>query len=136
MNTAAALSDVMIATIFVVAVLAGMKWLFFRSPALRISLEEFDERRSQPDCVVLDVRTPAEFAAGHVPGAVNLNVLAPDFRSSAAALDKTKTYLIHCAHGGRSALAARRLHKLGFPQLQDFSGGWSAWARAGRPVAR
>lgn len=106
-------------------------WNTLRVPAARrLSLAQFEQRRAQPDTVVLDVRSPAEFAAGHVPGAININVMAGTFAPQAAALDKTKTYLVHCARGGRSALAVRRMARMGFGQLYDFSGGWNEWAAA------
>ena len=57
--------------------------------------EEFDKLRAQTNTVVLDVRTEKEFKAGHIPGAVNLDFNAPDFAKQAAALDKSKTYLVH-----------------------------------------
>src|SRR3954453_4694764 len=52
--------------------------------------------------VVLDVRTPEEFKKGHIPGATNIDIATPDFEKSIGKLDKSKTYLVHCASGGRS----------------------------------
>src|SRR5437868_12048214 len=70
-----------------------------------ISVEEFDKLRADKNNVVLDVRTKKEFDAGHIPGAVNLDWNGPDFAKKAAELDKSKTYLVHCAAGVRSAKA-------------------------------
>src|SRR4051812_28522480 len=75
----------------------------------KVSVEEFDQMRKTDRAVVLDVRTPEEFNAGHVPGAVNLDVNSPDFDKKLESLDKNKTYLLHCQRGGRSARAAEKM---------------------------
>ena len=56
--------------------------------------------------VVLDVRTPKEFKEGHIPGATNIDFTTPDFEKRIGKLDKSKTYLVHCASGGRSRTRA------------------------------
>ena len=86
--------------------------------------------------VILDVRTPEEFQAGHIPGAVNLDVTASDFESKAAALDRSKIYLVHCASGVRSARACDKLKQLDFPNLFNLPAGFRAWAKAGKPVEK
>src|SRR5258708_40120479 len=53
-----------------------------------IGVEEFDKLRADKQNRVLDVRTPSEFAAGHIPGALNIDVNAPDFEKKAAEVDK------------------------------------------------
>jgi rhodanese-related sulfurtransferase len=98
----------------------------------KITLEEFEKRKAEPDTVVIDVRSPEEFAAGHVPGAVNVPIIADDFDAKVKALDKDKTYLVHCAAGVRSARATKKMADL--PKLFDFSGGMNAWKKAGKPV--
>ena len=105
-------------------------------PVKKIDVEEFDRMRTGKDAVVLDVRTPEEFAAGHVPGAVNLPVNEPEFGKKLAGLDKDKTYLVHCARGGRSATATKQMTGLGLKGLFDFSGGFVAWEKAGKPVEK
>lgn len=63
---------------------------------------------------IIDVRTPEEFAAGHVPGAVNLDVQSPQFADQVAALDpQAGTYLIYCRSGNRSAVAAEQMRAAG-----------------------
>ena len=101
-----------------------------------ISLAEFDRLRAETNHVVLDVRTKREFAAGHVPGAVNIDWSAGDFADKVGALDRQKTYLVHCATGFRSARAVGKMRRLGFQNLADFSGGWSEWSRSGKPVQK
>jgi len=85
--------------------------------------------------IVLDVRTPAEFAAGHVPGAVNLDVFCTDFEDELTGLDRQLTYIVHCKAGRRSALAAARMADLGFVNVYDLTAGYEGWVDAGYPVA-
>jgi rhodanese-related sulfurtransferase/thioredoxin-related protein len=101
-----------------------------------LSVEEFARMADDKTNVILDVRTPAEFAAGHIPGAVNLDVTASDFQAKAAALDRSKTYLVHCASGVRSARACDKLNQLDFPNLYNLPGGFRAWAKAGKPFEK
>ncbi|TGE24532.1 rhodanese-like domain-containing protein [Hymenobacter aquaticus] len=67
--------------------------------------------------VVLDVRTPEEFATGHLAGAQNLNFRDPNFPTQLAALDTTKTYVLYCASGNRSGKAAVLMQEKGFRKL-------------------
>ena len=97
---------------------------------------EFDRLRSGANVVVLDVRTPAEFADGHLPGAVLVDYKAPDFAAKAGQLDKSKTYLVHCAAGVRSAKACAKMEGLGFTNLINLEGGFTAWKDAGKPVEK
>jgi rhodanese-related sulfurtransferase len=99
-----------------------------------LTVDEFEKRRGDKDAVVVDVRTPEEFAAGHIPGAINIPVQRSDFDQKVSALDKSKEYLVHCARGGRSATAASKMDKMGFKNLADFTGGMEAWKKANKPI--
>ena len=101
-----------------------------------LSVDEFAQMAADRSTVILDVRTPQEFAAGHLAGAQNLNVGGSDFSEKAAALDKSRTYLVHCASGVRSVLACEKLGKLGFARLYNLPGGFRAWVKAGKPVEK
>jgi len=101
-----------------------------------LSVDEFARMAADKQNVILDVRTPGEFSAGHIPGAVNLDYNAPDFQAKAATLDKSRTYLVHCAVGGRSVRACEKLSRLDFPNLYNLPGGFKAWAKAGQPVEK
>lgn len=101
-----------------------------------IGVAEFEKMRADTNSVVLDVRTPREFAGGHVPGATNLPISAPDFEKRLESLDRNRPYLVHCAVGVRSGKAVRQMKKMGFKQIFDFSGGWTAWKEAGKPVEK
>ena len=82
---------------------------------------------------LLDVRTPEEYATGHITGAINNNVDGPDFEKNLAALDKDKPVLVYCKGGGRSADAARKLKDMGY-QVYDLEGGMMAWNNQKLPV--
>ena len=83
--------------------------------------------------VVIDVRTPAEYAAGHIAGAQNIDVEAADFASRISTLDKTAAYLVYCHSGRRSAIAADQMAAAGFTDIVD-AGGMADLVAAGAPV--
>ena len=83
--------------------------------------------------VVIDVRTPAEFAAGHVTGARNIDVEAADFASSLSSLDKETRYLVYCHSGRRSAIAAAQMAAAGFTDIVD-GGAMADLLAAGAPT--
>ena len=85
---------------------------------------------------VLDVRTPEEFASGHIAGAINVNVNGKDFQDKVEKLDKSKPYLVHCAVGMRSAKACKKMNELQFKTLYDLQGGLTAWKKDGKPVTK
>jgi len=92
--------------------------------------------KSDAKIVVLDVRTPEEFKAGHIPGATNLDFFGDDFAKQIAALDKSKTYLVHCAAGGRSAQACKVIEQQKVPSVYHLNEGFKAWEKAGKPVEK
>ena len=102
----------------------------------RVGVAEFDQLWREKKHTVLDVRTADEFKSGHLPGAVNLDVLDAGFEKQVAALDKSKTYLIHCAAGSRSANAAGQMKALGFKSVVDLAPGFNGWKAAGKPVEK
>jgi phage shock protein E len=101
-----------------------------------VGVEEFERLHKGNKTVTLDVRTAEEFARGHLPGAVNIDWNRKDFTEKVAALDKSQTYLLHCAAGVRSAKACERMSKLNFTNLYNLEGGFKAWEAAGKPVEK
>jgi rhodanese-related sulfurtransferase len=101
-----------------------------------LDVAEFAQMATNKQNVILDVRTVREFQAGHIPGAINLDVMSPMFEKKAAALDKSKTYLVHCASGVRSARACDKLGKLDFLKLYNLPAGFRGWVKAGEPVEK
>jgi rhodanese-related sulfurtransferase len=88
----------------------------------------------RPGTTVLDVRTPEEFASGHLPGAVNVDVSSPDFLARVSALDPTAPYAVYCRSGNRSAAALAEMAQLGFTGAYHLAGGIGAWQGAGGEV--
>ncbi len=86
------------------------------------------------DLVVLDVRTPEEFAEGHLEGAVLVDFYAADFAEQLAALDTDVPYLVYCRSGNRSGQALGVMEQIGFTSAVDVDGGIVAWTDAGLPV--
>lgn len=96
-----------------------------------ISAADFEKRRTKGKAPVLDVRSPEEFAKGHVTGAINAHIHSPDFAAKAAQFDKQKPILVNCHVGSRGAIAAAELAKLGFKTVFNLDGGLGAWEKAG-----
>lgn len=94
------------------------------------------ERAGRPDFVILDVRTPGEFADGHVAGAVNMDVQAPDFEARLRPLDRAKTYLVYCRTGNRSRGAIQAMERLGFRTVFHMTEGIVGWQRQTFPLSR
>jgi rhodanese-related sulfurtransferase len=101
-----------------------------------IDVAEWEKLRKDASVVVLDVRTAEEFADGHMPGAINLDIRGGKFAETLAGLDKSKTYLVHCAVGGRSAKACGQMDGLKFDKVLNLSGGITAWEAAGHKAVK
>ncbi len=92
------------------------------------------------EVIFVDVREGGEWSQGHIPGAVHaprghLEFLAdPEFPRHNAALVQDKTLVLYCASGGRSTLAAKTLHDMGFPRACSLVGGMAAWKEADGPI--
>jgi rhodanese-related sulfurtransferase len=84
--------------------------------------------------VVLDVRTPEEFADGHIEGATMIDFYSPNFRDQLAELDPDQPYLIYCRSGNRSGQTRAILEELDFADVADVDGGIVAWQAEGLPV--
>lgn len=92
------------------------------------------ELLADPEVTVIDVRTPDEFAAGHIERARLVDFSAPDFSDRIAELDRSATYFVYCRSGNRSAQAAAVMAELGFTDVSHLDGGIVAWTAAGAPV--
>lgn len=99
-----------------------------------LSPAEFAAAAKLPDTVLLDVRTPAEFAAGHLPGATNIDVESAGFATAVNQLDPSKTYAIYCRSGNRSKAAMTTLQQAGFTSVFHLGGGITSWQAAGGEV--
>jgi rhodanese-related sulfurtransferase len=84
--------------------------------------------------VVLDIRTPEEFAEGHIAGAFNIDYHAADFADRIGALDQEAVYLVYCRSGSRSGQAMDLFRDLGFVEVHELEGGILTWVGEGLPL--
>ena len=97
-----------------------------------VEAEAFLSQISSGEVIVLDVRTPEEFNAGHLSGALNLDVQSGQFETELPKLDKAATYAIYCRSGRRSTIAAEKMANAGFTNIINFNqGGFAELAQAG-----
>lgn len=92
--------------------------------------------QSSPSCLLLDVRTPAEFEDAHVAGAVLHPLTNLDAAAVKALLAGKEACVVVCRSGGRATQAAEKLAAAGVENLQVLEGGVSAWEQAGLPLER
>lgn len=93
-----------------------------------IQSENFQAKLSEhKDPVILDVRTPEEYQAGHIPGSVNINIQDSNFIDQVEALGEKDTYLVYCRSGNRSAQACQIMAAHGHENLYNLAGGILEW---------
>jgi thioredoxin 1 len=85
---------------------------------------------------LLDVRTPTEYAEGHLSNANNIDYKSPEFRDKIKLLDKSKPVFVYCLGGVRSASAAAILSENGFKEIYDMKGGYLKWTSSGKLIDR
>jgi len=99
-----------------------------------LSPAEFAAAAKLSGTTIIDVRTPAEYAAGHLAGAVNMDVQSATFVQKIAALDHAKNYAVYCHSGNRSQAAKAAMQQAGLSHVFDLTGGIQAWQSAGGEV--
>jgi len=98
------------------------------------SVSELKDRIASGGMPVIDVRRPAEYAGGHVPGAFSFTLSGIDKHVSELPFDRNSETAVICAGGYRSSAAASMLEKHGFTKLINITGGTNAWVNSGFPV--
>ena len=88
-------------------------------------------RADNPDFVILDIRTPAEFDKGHIENSEMLNFLNKKGKKAIFKLDKKKSYLIYCRSGGRSGNLLKKMKNRRFKEVYNMLGGIKAWTKEG-----
>lgn len=104
------------------------------SAAADLNPSDFKAKSQEAGVVLLDVRTAGEYAAGHIEGAINIDVEGMRFDSEIAKLDRTVTYAVYCHSGRRSGIAVSKMESAGFTSLFNLDGGIQAWQSAGLPL--
>jgi len=100
-----------------------------RRQILEIDAVAARERLAQGAITLIDVREPHEFAAGHVPGAINIprGMLEFQLQDVEALRDRAAPVMVYCRSGGRAALCAVAFGRLGYSQVVSIAGGYEAW---------
>lgn len=102
-----------------------------------LSAIEFSEKISEfPNAIIIDVRTPEEFADGHIKNAININWRGDTFVKQVSEIDPTKPVFVYCLSGGRSAAAAEKMRESGFNQVYELDGGMMKWRAADMPESK
>lgn len=100
-----------------------------------LSADDFAVKLDQTNnAIVLDVRTPQEFAEGFLDHAINVDYNDAGFQSKIDSMDKSKAYFVYCLSGGRSSSAANYMRSHGFKQVYDMKGGLLAWKKNKLPL--
>ncbi len=92
--------------------------------------------KSDENVAVLDVRTPEEYAEGHIDGAINIDFRADDFSDQVRQLDRETPYVVHCRSGGRSTASLDILQDLGFRRIYHLDEGINGWLEAELPLEK
>jgi rhodanese-related sulfurtransferase len=106
----------------------------------RIKEENFRETKKRLDAgekiILVDTREDAEWARGHIPGAIHLGrgIIERDIEKIVP--EKDAPVVLYCGGGFRSALAADNLQKMGYRNVISMDGGWRGWTEAGFPVIK
>lgn len=131
------------ASALAVAAMTGMSACSSATPASspaasatgqHMAANDFSTAMKAPGTIVLDVRTPAEYAGGHLAQAQNIDIEASDFANQIAALDKNATYAVYCRSGNRSGTALEQMTAAGFTHVYDLAGGIGARQNMGGPM--
>ena len=104
------------------------------SGAIDLSVTDFSSKVAEAGVITLDVRTPGEFAEGHIEGAQLIDFQSGSFENDISALDKNATYAVYCRSGNRSGQAVKVMHDAGFHNVYNLNGGVIDWANAGLPL--
>lgn len=101
---------------------------FAQTPGFHdVQVAEFEKLTTAGKGIILDVRTPKEYAEGHVNGSVNINYFDKNFEDQVGKLDSTKPVYVYCHSGGRSSKAMNVMKGEGFATIYNLTGGYSAW---------
>ena len=94
------------------------------------------EHKDDENFVILDVRTPGEFAQGYIKNAKNVDYYSKTFRDELEKLDKKKMYLVYCRSGNRSGRTLRVMQELNYSQAYNMTGGIGGWYTQGLPITK
>ena len=105
-------------------------------PMITSYVETFMTQQEAEGRVLIDIRTPQEFASGHLPLAQNVDFYAPDFQTKIGELDRDASYTLYCRSGNRTSQALRMMQAMGFTDVTELGGGVLAWEAEGGSLCR
>lgn len=105
-----------------------------KSDSSLLTPQELNSKKEK--VIIIDVRTPEEFASGHIEDAVNINIFDENFKKELEAIDKDKAVSVYCKVGGRSAKAAAIMKEIGFNEVYDLQGGIKNWEKEGLEIVK
>ena len=112
-----------------------------KSSIENLGVDDVAEELAAGDAVLVDLREPEELtASGKIPGSVHVPRGMLEFRADPTSpyhqdpLDPSRRIILHCASGGRSALAAATLQQMGYENVAHLDGGFTAWKDSGQPT--
>jgi rhodanese-related sulfurtransferase len=123
---------------FPLIVLMTVMSLFAQAQSVKkLDPQNFDIKlKETKEAILIDVRTPDEYAQGHLANALSIDIYANDFKSRLSKLDKTKPVFVYCKAGSRSGSAVDIMEDLGFKEIYDLSGGIISWQKANKPIVK
>src|SRR6266571_7095442 len=101
-----------------------------------ISPQDAAAKLKNGDAVVVDVRDKDEWDEGHIPGATHMSRGTIELDIEEKVPDPNAMIICHCGGGGRSALAAKSLQKMGYKNVRSMAGGFKAWKAVGSPATK
>lgn len=124
-------------TLLSTIILAGLLSCQSSKPGFRsVSVDDFQHLIADSSVIRLDVRTAKEFDEGHIPNAVNIDVLQSDFLQKAlSSLPRKRTIAVNCRSGKRSKKAAELLAKKGY-KVVELDAGFNGWIEEGKEVTK
>lgn len=124
-------------TLLATIILAGLLSCQSSKPGFRsVSVDDFQHLIADSSVIRLDVRTAKEFDEGHIPNAVNIDVLQSDFLQKAlSSLPRKRTIAVNCRSGKRSKKAAELLAKKGY-KVVELDAGFNGWIEEGKEVTK
>ena len=99
-----------------------------------VSPQDAAAKLNSGEAVIVDVRDQAEWDGGHIPGANHMSRSTIELDIEEKVPDPNAMIICHCGGGGRSALAAESLKKMGYKNVRSMAGGLKAWKAAGLPT--
>jgi len=125
-------------TIFSLFLLITITSLFVEAQTIKkLDPQNFEKQlKESKDPILVDVRTPGEYAQGHLANAVLIDIYSDDFKTRVGKLDKSKPVFVYCKAGSRSGSAVGVFTEMGFKEIYDLSGGITAWQRASKPIEK